>query len=168
MSRAKYATKLTLGIPSIEDIESVAVNIRESDRIDMEGLHPGKPAEDIIMEDVQHSRVVYGLYLDGVIHGVFGVMPAGRRGTGIPWVVGTGEVDKIPLLFARASRSFLNMLQKSFPVLDTLVCSRNKKSVFWHRWCGFKFKNEKVKIGRDYYYRAVRRSGIISIEKESR
>lgn len=156
MSWLKRGGGITLGIPTTQDIEFVSAVMRDSDRKDLEGLHPGKSVKDIIMKDVQYSKVVYGLYLDAVIHGVFGVIPLDGAGTGTPWVVGTRNVEIYPLPFARASRSLLDMLQKCFPVLDTWVCADNSKSMCWHRWCGFKFDKKKVRIGRDDYYRAVR------------
>ncbi|WP_027721964.1 hypothetical protein [Maridesulfovibrio zosterae] len=157
--------KLTLGIPTLEDIKIIAAEIRDSDRKDMEGLHPGSQIEDIILHDVRHSKVVYGLYMDGEIRGALGVIPLNTTGTGTPWVVGTSDVDKSPVPFVRASRKILNMLQNSFPVLDTWVCAQNSKSINWHHWCGFTFDKEKVRIGRDEYYRAAR-SAVMKINKE--
>ena len=157
--------ELTLGIPTLREIRFVAAAVRDSDRKDMEGLHPESQIENIIMHDVRYSKVVYGLYVDGKIHGVLGVIPLNIPGTGTPWVVGTSDVDKSPVPFARASRKILNILQNSFPVLDTWVCAQNSKSIKWHRWCGFKFQKEKVRMGRDEYYRAVR-SAMMKINKE--
>lgn len=156
MSRLKKNGGITLGIPTIEDIEFVSTMVRDSDRKDLEGLHPGKTVKDIIMNDVKYSKVVYGLYLNGVIHGVFGVIPLDKAGKGTPWVVGTKGVDKCPLMFARTSQSLLDMLQKCFPVLDTWVCCENSISLSWHSWCGFEFDKKKIRIGRDNYFRAVR------------
>ncbi len=155
MSRLNKTTKVTLGIPTMEDLDFVASMARESDRHDMEGLNPDMSIKDIIMHDVEHSRVVYGLYLEGIIHAVFGVIPAGK-GRGTPWLVGTSAVDKNPLPFARASRNLLDMIQKIFPLLDTWVCAENSMSLNWHRWCGFEFTKTTLRFGRDDYYRAVR------------
>lgn len=156
MSRMGRKTKVTLGIPTMDDLEFVAAMVRPSDRNDMEGLHPGRPLKEVILEDVEHSRMVYGLYLGGVVHAVFGVIPRGA-GRGTPWLVGTSAVERCPLPFARASRRLLDMIQKVFPLLDTWVCAENEISINWHRWCGFEFAPEPVRLGRDLYYRAVRR-----------
>jgi len=139
--------------------------VRPGDRSDMQGLHPGKQIKDIILYDVRCSKVVYGLYLGGVIHALFGVIPVDGQGTGTPWVVGTCAVERNPLPFARASRSLLDMLQKAFPLLDTYVCAENMKSICWHRWCGFEFEKQKIRLGRDDYYRAMRRAGNISTKE---
>ncbi|NDV23763.1 hypothetical protein [Desulfovibrio sp. JC022] len=163
MSRLKRGSALKLGIPMLRDIDFVAANIRETDSSDLEGLHPGKSVREIIMGDVQYSKLVYGLYLNGAIQGIFGVIPI-MSGVGTPWVVGIRAVDERPLPFARASRRLLDMLQRSFPLLDTWVCARNIKSVLWHKWCGFEFEKEKVRLGRDEYYRALRRTGQIKME----
>ncbi|TIH20177.1 hypothetical protein D0S45_02210 [Marinifilum sp. JC120] len=163
MSRLKNGSALKLGIPALEDLDFVAANIRESDRCDLEGLHPGESVREIIMGDVEYSRLVYGLYLDGSVQGIFGVIPL-AAGVGTPWVVGIRAVDERPLPFARSSRRMLDMLQRTFPLLDTWVCARNSKSVLWHKWCGFEFEKVKVRLGRDDYYRALRRAGNIKME----
>ncbi|ACS79504.1 hypothetical protein [Maridesulfovibrio salexigens] len=156
MNRVKKAAPFKLGIPTMEDVNIVAANIRESDREDMEGLHPGKSIRAIIMGDVEYSKLVYGLYRNCSIQAIFGVVPI-SDGVGCPWVVGSVAMDGTPLPFARASRGLLDMLQRSFPLLDTWVCSQNSRSVHWHKWCGFEFENEKVRLGRDYYFHALRR-----------
>ncbi|WP_320176068.1 hypothetical protein [Maridesulfovibrio sp.] len=154
---------LKLEVPTLEDVDFVAANIRESDRQDMEGLHSGKSVREIIMGDVVYSKLVYGLYRNGSVQGIFGVIPL-LSNVGTPWVVGSVAVDENPLPFARASRGLLDMLQRSFPLLDTWVCSRNSKSVLWHEWCGFEFEKEKVRLGRDEYFHAVRRVGKSKME----
>lgn len=154
---------LKLRVPTLEDVECIAANIRESDRTDLEGLHPGKSIFEIIMGDVEHSTLVYGLYSNDFIQGVFGVIPI-VPGVGTPWVVGVAAVDDGPLPFARMSRRLLDMLQRFFPLLDTWVCSQNRKSVLWHKWCGFEFEKEKIRVGRDDYYHALRRVGESKME----
>ncbi|WP_319780303.1 hypothetical protein [Maridesulfovibrio sp.] len=156
MSIFKKNSVLKLGIPTFEDVDFLAANIRESDRQDLEGLHAGKSLRDIILTDVEYSRLVYGLYRDGRIQGIFGIIPI-AQGIGSPWVVGSAEVDEAPLAHARASRRLLDMLQRTFPVIETWICARNSKSVSWHKWCGFEFYKEKIRLGRDEYYHALRK-----------
>lgn len=155
MSALRHSSALKLGVPTFEDVDSVCANIRESDRRDMQDLHPGKSITEIIMGDVGYSEFVYGLYFKDSIQGLFGVVPMAPA-VGTPWLVGTIKVDETPLPFARASRGLLDMLQRTFPLLETWVCARNSKSVTWHKWCGFQFEKETVCLGRDDYYRARR------------
>ncbi|WP_320169536.1 hypothetical protein [Maridesulfovibrio sp.] len=162
MSLAERACVITIGIPSIHDLETVAADIRVSDRRDMQGLHPGKPVYEILMGDVALSRMVYGLYLRGKIAAVFGVVPSGP-GIGTPWLAASTCVERNKLSFARMSVRMLDMIQKPFPVLDTWVCAENSMSLHWHSWCGFEFASETVRIGRDRFYRAVR---IVNKQKE--
>ncbi len=156
MSRKSTSSKLALGVPTVQEIEFVAENIRQSDRQDILGIWPDISILEVLMRDVEKSKLVYGLYLGDTPYAVFGVIPASVSGVGTPWVVGTKSVDKNPLPFVRASLPLVEMLQKSFPVFETFVCTQNPKSIHWHRWCGFKYDNEKIKIGRDFYYRATR------------
>ncbi|WP_415718285.1 hypothetical protein [Maridesulfovibrio sp.] len=155
MTLLESRSSIAIGIPTLSDVDFVAARLRESDLMDMEGLHPGKPVRDIIMGDVEYSSLVYGLYRNDCIQAILGVIPI-VAGVGIPWVVGTGEVDKAPLPFARSSHRLLSMLQHGFPVLDTWICARNTKSMHWHQWCGFEFDDEKIRIGRDDYFHARR------------
>jgi|GEM_PF-1433939 hypothetical protein len=163
MSRLNRRSVITLGIPTLDDVDFVAANLRESDRRDLEGLHPEMSIREIIMNDVEYSMLVYGLYRDSRVQAVFGVIPI-VSGVGSPWVVGSAEVEKDPLPFARASKRLLNMLQRTFPLLDTWVCARNKKSLIWHKWCGFEFEQQTVRMGRDDYFRARRRARTCMME----
>ncbi|WP_291328060.1 hypothetical protein [Desulfovibrio sp. UCD-KL4C] len=156
MSRKSKASKLAFGVPTVQDIEFVTENIRQSDRDDISGIWPDMSVFEVVMRDVEKSKLVYGLYFGDIPYAVFGVIPASVSSVGIPWVVGTKSVDRNALTFVRASRSLVEMLQMSFPIFETFVCTQNSKSIHWHRWCGFKYENEKIKIGRDYYYRATR------------
>lgn len=165
MSTLKDKSSLTLGVPTLQDVEFVAAMLRPADRRDMEGLQPGRPVRDVIMDEVRLSRVVYGVYLGGVIHALFGVVPCGHR-CGMPWLVATTGVERDPLPFARVSRRLLDMVQKCFPLLDTRVCAENSVSMNWHRWCGFEFEAETVRLGRDEYYRAVRGKNDKNIREE--
>ncbi|SDL07878.1 hypothetical protein SAMN05660337_2005 [Maridesulfovibrio ferrireducens] len=159
MSRLPKGCSITLGVPTVSHIEFMAEEIRQSDRQDIEGLSADSSVFEVIMRDVEKSKLVYALYLGENPYAVFGVIPGAVSGTGTPWVVGTKNVDKNPLPFARASLSLLEMLQKEFLVFETFVCTQNRKSILWHRWCGFKFYDEKIKLGRDLYYRATRTAG---------
>lgn len=163
MSSLRHNSGLKLGVPTFEDVDFVCANIRDSDRRDMEGLHPGKSIVEVIMGDVEYSGLVYGLYFGDSIQGLFGVIPVAPE-VGTPWLAGTIKVDEKPLPFARDSRGLLDMVQRSFPLLDTWVCARNSKSVSWHKWCGFQFEKETVRLGRDYYYRARRRLEKVNME----
>ena len=155
MSILENSSSITLGVPTLNDVDYVAAHLRSSDRQDMEGLHPGKSLREIIMGDVEYSALVYGLYRDDRIQALLGVVPI-VPGVGTPWVVGVGDVDENPVPFARVSHGLLSMLQYSFPVLDTWICARNTKSVLWHKWCGFEFEKEKVRMGRADYFHARR------------
>lgn len=156
MRRQNIISKLTLGVPVVKDIEFIAENIRQSDRQDISGLFPDKLILDVIMKDVENSKFVYALYLGEVPYAVFGVVAGRASGVGTPWVVGTKSVDRNSFPFVRASLPLLEMLQEDFPVFETFVCAQNRKSIHWHRWCGFNFGDAKIKIGRDLYYRATR------------
>ncbi|OEU65465.1 MAG: hypothetical protein BA863_08675 [Desulfovibrio sp. S3730MH75] len=166
MSKLGKKTKVTLGVPTAEHIALVASIVRLCDREDMEGLRPHSSIMEVIMGDVKLSRLVYALYLDGVPHSVLGGIPGRVDGVGIPWLVGTTDVDENPLPFARISLAVLELMQSDFPVLETFVCARNRKSTLWHRWCGFKFDSEKIKLGRDFYYRAARKIGTKNKKRE--
>ena len=54
------------------------------------------------------------------------------------WMIVTKHVSKFPKSFIRASRKFLDMLEKEYKFFRVFVRAENKKSVDWLQWLGFK------------------------------
>lgn len=56
------------------------------------------------------------------------------------WIIGTREIDRFPLAFARASRRWLPRLIAGCGTVTNLVDKEDTRALKWARWLGFDFK----------------------------
>lgn len=70
---------------------------------------------------------------------VFGVAPTKDPRFGIPWFLGTDEIDARPKFFIRESRRIVSEWERRWSLLANWVDSRNHKRLEWLRWLGFQF-----------------------------
>lgn len=143
-------------IPDIEDIDRVLSNIRPEDRRDMELLGDGRDCAEIVLEDVQSSGLVLALYYEGYPCVLFGVIPL-DTGIGGPWLVASSRADSHAVCLARKSKILLDFIQREYPLLVTWVCAENRRSLAWHRWCGFSFEGREAKTERGVFLQGMRR-----------
>ena len=69
---------------------------------------------------------------------MFGVTPLSAiTGHGVPWMLGTHEIESMPMRFLRGSVSYLKDMARGFSYLENWVDARNKVSINWLRWLGF-------------------------------
>ena len=82
------------------------------------------------------ARPGYAVLMNGEPVVIFGCgqMP---DGAGVPWLVGTDEMERHPVAFYRASRGFIKEMSGMYDYLENYVDVRNKLSVRWLRWAGF-------------------------------
>lgn len=98
------------------------------------GLDP----EDALLLSVATSPRSWAWVHDGEVIALFGVGAAyGRPGVGVPWLLGSPEVEKHKIYFVRNSRRHIAEMLKVFPYLENHVDCRNTPSIQWLAWCGF-------------------------------
>jgi hypothetical protein len=56
---------------------------------------------------------------------------------GIPWLLGTDELDKISKFFLKISKPIIGEMTHGYDVLVNFVDARYEKTVRWLDWCGF-------------------------------
>jgi hypothetical protein len=56
---------------------------------------------------------------------------------GYPWLLGSAEVERIPVTFLRASRHYVDHFLKLCAGLENYVDARNTLSIQWLKWLGF-------------------------------
>lgn len=57
---------------------------------------------------------------------------------GAPWLLGTDDIEKHKVGVAIHSRPCVAEMAKGFELLENWVDTRNKISIKWLKWCGFK------------------------------
>jgi hypothetical protein len=74
----------------------------------------------------------------------FGAAPYPLPGVGVVWMLGTAGVDKEALAIGRATKATFEMLNEAYPMaLWNYIDGRNKLSMRWLRWGGFKVLSTK-------------------------
>lgn len=58
---------------------------------------------------------------------------------GVPWLLGTYEINAHAFEFARGSKRFLNAFHKVYPKLSNIVHEDNHSAIRWLKWLGFTF-----------------------------
>ena len=67
---------------------------------------------------------------------------------GRPWLVGTDEVAKHPVMFYRMSRRIVDAMRARYSQLENWVDARNGLSIRWLKWAGF-YVEEPEKMGAE-------------------
>lgn len=87
---------------------------------------------------IQTSSAAWTGLVDGQPVCVFGVAPASMlSAVGVPWMVGTSEIDKHAKAFLRRNKSYVNQMLSLYNYLVNDVDSRNTRAITWLKWLGF-------------------------------
>ena len=57
---------------------------------------------------------------------------------GIPWLLGTDEIEEHSKYFLRQNRYYMNDIKKKYSYLFNFVDARNTVAIRWLKWLGFK------------------------------
>ena len=99
------------------------------------------PAAQVLIHSWRQSEF-RKLYRDGDQNPmvVMGVVNNGRGG-GVPWMLATNEVDKMPASLHRESKRVLRKLRSEYSHLMNVVDTDNTAAIEWLDVLGFKFGN---------------------------
>lgn len=115
----------------------IAEHMREADRAEVWATGHRAPIQALERAAKMSSRVWVGT-ADGLPGAAWGVAPANLLGdTGVPWLLGTGLIERHAVAFLRGCDDALREMQQGFTVLRNLVDARNYASIRWLRWLGF-------------------------------
>lgn len=106
--------------------------------------YESKTANVALLEGVMCSEYCKIVLLDGTPVACFGVRSVPLApGYGVPWMLATEEFFKIRRFVVRYSKKYIHRMLLRFPMLVNYVHKKNKVSVRWLRWCGFKFEKAR-------------------------
>jgi len=133
----------------------IADNIRDADKNEIYDLTLMKP-----LEALKKSLEVSFLACTGLIDGkpicMFGVGDTGMMfNTGRPWMIGTNEIDNVPVTFLRRNKVYVQKMLDCYGFLENYVSQENTKAIDWLKWLGFTFDEEPVNMGvfNKHFYR---------------
>ncbi len=138
---------------------AMAGRYREADERECRAMS-GRSALEAAQHSVQHATPGWAGLVDGTCVCVFGASPSLVEDAGVPWLLGSQELDDLPLSLARRSRLYVHRMLDQFPYLYNLVDARHEASLRWLKWCGFRILEPAEPRGRNgelFHYFEMRR-----------
>ncbi len=123
------------------DVEHVAVNCREADRVELR-LAYGKSPLEVLRESVELSGYARTGTVDDVPVCMFGVVTV-SPGVGRPWLIGTDAIDGLAMTFLRRNLAEVERMHEEHELLTNWVHENNTLAVNWLKWLGFKMLPEE-------------------------
>ena len=62
---------------------------------------------------------------------------------GIPWLLGTDEIEKHSKYFLRQNRHYMKEIKRKYSLLINFVDARNTVAIRWLKWLGFEVFDEQ-------------------------
>ena len=122
---------------SVPAVVEICEFIRDTDRAEVYA-NGYDDVLDGVWTSVVQSEQAYVVSFEGAPSFVFGVSIQNDN-SGYVWAVGTDDVNKFSILFARESRKWMNQLSEGRSYLWTRSFMGNPVHHRWLEWCGFDF-----------------------------
>ena len=100
----------------IDDVYSLSKRLRKQDEDEVIAL-VGLDNETALLASFCHSDRVFVGEVDGKIICMFGVSKD-SNGNGCPWLLGSDEVEKLPITFVRNSRKYIQQFINEYGYLE--------------------------------------------------
>ena len=121
-----------------EHIDAVATDMSEADRAEVWAAAHLLP-HLALAGSVARSESAFTGLIDGRPAVIAGVGRASLLGaTGLPWMLGTGLIERHPRAFLLHSRRVVADWRRTFTRLVNRVDARNRRAVRWLAWLGFR------------------------------
>jgi hypothetical protein len=122
---------------SPEHIKPVALNMRAADVAEIWAAGKNRP-ENALKASMALSQYCKTIMIDDAPAAIFGVTPlSSLTGRGVPWLLGTAQIESIPHRFLKGSMVYLRDMARGFSYLENWVDARNAHSIAWLKWLGF-------------------------------
>lgn len=132
-----------------EHIDYVIKNLRQAD---VDEIHAaGRDNIEEVFENVE-GKVWAAIDKAGTPFLLFGVSPGVDHdgfSFGIPWLVGTKEMDRNWRFVLQNTKSCIATMRKGVNYLLNMVCAENKQSIKWLCWAGFEIGGV-IKCRKDF------------------
>lgn len=120
-----------------EHIEEMLPRVRQAD-IDEFHAANGWDARRVLECGLRTSTFCCSGLINGRVITIFGVAPGSIiGGTGLPWLVGTDDLEKYQRTFLRHCRKVVHAMLTVYPYLENYVDERNHVAKSWLKWLGF-------------------------------
>lgn len=125
--------------PSRADIDAVAKNMREIDRLECRVLGGHEPRE-ALEEGVRHSAWSFAAEVDGEVVCIFGVASEDLLDDAAsPWMLGVDGLERCAREIILGTRAYLSRMTEQYETLANAVHADNRNAIRYLKWCGFSF-----------------------------
>lgn len=122
----------------------VARHMRAADREEIAAMSGRDPVTAVDYSMRRSDYVMAGM-IDGKTICIFGVGAMSLLGSvGVPWLLGTDDVEKHYRVFAKHSKVHFAAMRKKYSHLINAVDDRNELSKRWLAWLGFTIKEPEI------------------------
>ena len=128
--------KIALIPAQYDHMERVARLMRPADRDEAWACTLTTPAE-AIYASLAASQLTWSGMVENIPIFISGVAASPVGNHGVPWMLGTPEIEDHAVSFLRISRPLLDQMLGRFPCLSNRVDARNRTSIRWLQWLGF-------------------------------
>lgn len=123
--------------PTMIDVVELVDNMRAADRKECE-LATGMDAMGAVQISIGFSDRVAAVRVDGKLACIYGVCPSVLDNRiGIPWMLGTPEMDRWPTVILKVSRACVEDMLKTYHEILNWVHADNTRSIAWLKRLGF-------------------------------
>lgn len=131
-------------------VDELAVAIRKADLEEVAAM-TRDDIHKVITQSVTHSSLSASVFVNGKLAAILGVVPASTaviNTVGIPWMLGTDEIQKNGKALLKTCLPVVRQMTASFQLLENNVHAKNKVAIRFLRRIGFKIE-EAEPIGID-------------------
>jgi len=143
--------KIEIRNATLFEIIEVLDHLRDADRTELWAASRTTPSQAAIPCYAVGAKV--GL-IDDVPAVIFGC--GDYEGTGVPWLLGTDDVLRIPVRFVKLSKKIVDEWVQERGVLSNYIHAKNTVSLKWLKWLGFEIVGSILNRG-EVFYRFERR-----------
>ena len=119
----------------LEDVPSLAANLREADIAEIRASSGSKP-EDALRVGVRRGVAKVACLPDGTPAAIFGVVPMPHQ-SGAIWMVATNQFKSVQRQFLRECQGELEKIGADYRLLFNFTDARNHVHHRWIKWMGF-------------------------------
>ena len=140
-----------------EDVNYLVDNLRPEDTQEVLASHGS--TRDALQVGLDESDECWTIIVTDTeeIAGIYGVAKQDDM-TAIPWLLTTPAIQKVWLPFLRGSRTWVNDINKKYPILYNAVDAEYTLAINWLKFVGFTFikKHDKWGVGNKPFLEFVR------------
>ena len=129
------------------DVEEIATTARDIDKEEI-WLQTGQDLDEALSDAIDFSSESWAGFVDYELVVIFGVSVGSiKDGIGIPWLIGTDQIEDVSVPFLRRGWYYLNRMKSSYDILQNVVYDKNVIAKRWLNWMGFEM-GSVIEYGR--------------------